>query len=343
MTIYIMCPANVYTGGPTLAHQLCYVLNKYGFEAKMWYYYEPWYYYIYNFKRKKSDPVHDYYKPFLNPYTVNQPKDIKGNIVVAVESNITILNKFKNAKRMIWWMSVDNFYYGMERLRIAIKKKLFGFRPTIEYYKRFKNEKKYQVFRKADIIHLVQSEYARLFLLEENINSENIYELSDYIEDEVINAHYIVDMKKKKNIILYNPKKGKEFTIKVIENNPQYEWIPLIGMNKKQIITHLLQAKLYIDFGNHPGKDRFPREAVLCGCCVITGKSGSARNNIDIPINNKYKFEATDENLESISIQIREVMQHYDILVSDYTEYLERTLSEKMLFEKQAVKLFGSL
>lgn len=343
MSVYIMCPANLYTGGPTLAHQLCYILNKNGIEAKMWYYHKLRDYYNPFKNINNIDPVHNNYKCFLNPYTVNQPDDIKGNIIVALEANITILNSFKFAKRIIWWMSVDNFFLNMGRLQVEIRKRLFHIRPTLEYCKQFKDEKKYQVFRESGIIHLVQSEYARLFLLEERINPENIFELSDYIEDEVINAHSRVDIKRKKNTILYNPKKGLEFTKKIINNNSQYEWIPLIGMNKSQIISNLLDAKIYIDFGNHPGKDRFPREAVLCGCCVITGRRGAARNDIDIPIDNKYKFEDLDDNLESISTRIQDILDNYEIRIKDFDIYINRTLLEKMQFEKQAVKIFGLL
>lgn len=342
MCVYIMCPANAYTGGPTLAHQLCHILNKHGIEAKMWYYYGM----LHNYnplKKCNGDPVHNNYKHYHNPYIVNKPDDTVNNAIVAVEVNTPILSKFKFAKRSIWWMSVDNFFLSMDNFFVKIRKKVFKFQPTLDYCKQFKDEPKYQVFRDPDIIHFVQSEYAKKFLIDENINPKNIYELSDYIEDEVIEAHSLVDIKKKKNIILYNPKKGFEFTKKIIENNQQYEWVALIGMNKKQIISHLLEAKLYIDFGNHPGKDRFPREAVLCGCCVITGKRGAARNDIDIPISDKYKFEDSDDNLEVISAQIRDIMEHYDLRINDFSSYIERTMLEKSEFEKRAVQLFSLL
>ena len=34
-----------------------------------------------------------------------------------------------------------------------------------------------------------------------------------------------------------------------------------------------------------------PREAALFNNCIITNKKGSAKNKLDIPINDKYKFE----------------------------------------------------
>ncbi|MGC8677909.1 MAG: hypothetical protein ACP5UF_06830 [Hydrogenobaculum sp.] len=62
-------------------------------------------------------------------------------------------------------------------------------------------------------------------------------------------------------------------------------------MTRDQVIETLQKAKVYIDFGNHPGKDRIPREAAILGCCVITGKRGSATFFEDVPIPEEYKFE----------------------------------------------------
>lgn len=335
-TIYICCPAASYTGGPTLAHQLCYVLNENGFDAKMWYFCS-------KHKRNRIDPVHSGYKHFNNPYTFDNPEDSENVIIVAIESRTHILREYKKAKRIIWWMSVDNYFLNMGNIFEVIKRRFFKFQPTLEYSKRFKDKPKYQVFKELDVLHFVQSEYARLFLLGEGISSNRIFDLGDYIEEEVIKAHQLVDKNNKEDIILYNPKKGFEFTKKIIELKPQYEWIPLIGMNKSEIIEYCLKAKLYIDFGNHPGKDRFPREAVLCGCCVITGLRGAANNDIDIPISNEYKFADQDENLLAISQKIEEVVQNYEMHWGCYDEYCIRTLGEKEKFINDAINLFKNI
>lgn len=47
---------------------------------------------------------------------------------------------------------------------------------------------------------------------------------------------------------------------------------PIINMTRDEVIRELQRAKVYIDFGNHPGKDRIPREAAILGCCAIVGK-----------------------------------------------------------------------
>ena len=69
----------------------------------------------------------------------------------------------------------------------------------------------------------------------------------------------------------------------------KFNFIPIQGMSSIEVANLLESAKIYIDFGNHPGKDRLPREAVLSGCCIITNSKGSAKNSVDICISKKYK------------------------------------------------------
>ena len=61
-----------------------------------------------------------------------------------------------------------------------------------------------------------------------------------------------------------------------------------------QVTAKLLRAKIYIDFGPHPGMDRFPREAALAGCMIVTNTQGAAEYYADVPIPHKYKFQAFD-------------------------------------------------
>ena len=112
-------------------------------------------------------------------------------------------------------------------------------------------------------------------------------------------------------------------------------------MSKSEVVEKLCTSKLYIDFGNHPGKDRFPREAVVCGCCIITGKRGSANNNIDIPIPDCYKFKDDENNIPVIINTIQNIMEHYEVVLTDFQAYKRKTMYEKDVFIKEAVNLFS--
>lgn len=51
------------------------------------------------------------------------------------------------------------------------------------------------------------------------------------------------------------------------------------------------ESMIYIDFGEHPGKDRIPREAAMRDLIVITGRDGAAVNDVDVSIPKKYKID----------------------------------------------------
>ncbi|MCF0104812.1 MAG: hypothetical protein HUJ51_05465 [Eggerthellaceae bacterium] len=100
---------------------------------------------------------------------------------------------------------------------------------------------------------------------------------------------------------MHNLRKWLEFIKQIIDRLSNHEWLALTELTTKELISKLLSSKPYIDFGNNPGKDRIPRKATICGCCVIAGLRGAASNNADIPIHNKYKFEVKVNSLDNIA------------------------------------------
>ena len=73
-------------------------------------------------------------------------------------------------------------------------------------------------------------------------------------------------------------------------------WVPLQNMTRSELVNVMRVAKVFVDFGYHPGKDRLPRECAANGCCVITGMRGSANYFEDVPIPSKYKFDEKHAN-----------------------------------------------
>jgi hypothetical protein len=149
-TVYISCPAKSYTGGPTLAHQLCYVLNKNGINAKMWYFGN-------RIKVNKENAVHPNYLQYNLQFVIENPEDISSNTIVAIESNVGILRKFHHAKKMIWWMSVDNYFLNMTSFICLLRKRYLGFKPSIDYCKKYRNKSKYRVIFESDIFSFAAS------------------------------------------------------------------------------------------------------------------------------------------------------------------------------------------
>lgn len=189
-------------------------------------------------------------------------------------------------------------------------------------------------YKKADY-HLCQSYYAIDFLKRKKVN--NIVYLSDYINDTFMKEN---DNKQKCNKVLYNPKKGYRFTKRIIKRANDLEWVPIKNLTTEQVKDLLLQSKVYIDFGNHPGKDRFPREAAISGCLVITGKRGSAKFYEDVPINDEFKFKDSIKNIDKIVAQIRDCLNNYDTQIKEFDSYKEYIKGEKEQFKKDIDTIF---
>ena len=111
-------------------------------------------------------------------------------------------------------------------------------------------------------------------------------------------------------------------------------------MSRTQMIETLQRAKVYIDFGNHPGKDRIPREAAILGCCVITGKRGSAAFYEDVPISDEYKFDDKDENIYRIIHRVRDCLENYAERDKDFEHYRRVIRDEPSKFIADLRKIF---
>ena len=96
-TFYVYCPAGKVTGGAELLHQFVDVLNNNNFDARIVYY---------------GDAEHivpnDYKK--YNIKISEKIEDASNNVIVLFEGYFNALEKIKQAKVVLWWLSVDNFY-----------------------------------------------------------------------------------------------------------------------------------------------------------------------------------------------------------------------------------------
>ncbi len=196
------------------------------------------------------------------------------------------------------------------------------------------------IFHKNDYkkakYHLCQSYYAIDFL--KNRDIKNIEYLSDNINDTYINIKD--NQKERKNTVLYNPKKGYKFTKKIIKKTKETSFIPIKNLNTEEVKELLLKSKVYIDFGNHPGKDRFPREAAMCGCCIITGKRGAAKYYEDVTIEDEFKFEDKKRNINKIIEKIELCLNDYENQNKKFNNYRKVISTEKEKFIKDIEKIF---
>lgn len=324
--VYVLCPAYIKSGGPELLHQLVKKMNDRGIKTYIVYY---------NTKsddNKYRDAEFDKYtKEYSN---INDIEDDDKNLLIMPEARDAIYEskKFKNIKKVIWWLSVDNFLKSYRFIR-PIKMYKKGYIKLV-----LKNRIIYNFnYVKTMLVHLCQSNYAIQFLKSKKI--DNVIYLSDYINDTYLNVANS-NNENKEDIVLYNPKKGLRFTKSIMKKSKDLKWVPIQNMTTEEVKTLLLKSKVYVDFGQHPGKDRFPREAALCGCCVITGKRGSAYFYEDVPIQEEFKFEDKKKNIPKIIEKITQCLTTYEVESRKFDEYRSYIKGEKEKFEQDIDKIF---
>jgi len=307
MNVYILAPAKVSSGGPELAHQMCYEINKNGKNAYMYYIYA-------GLTGPADEDAIDKFKKYETCHVTNHNEaDQKGNIVIIPEGLADRSQWFKNATLILWWMSVDNFYRDNQNTDIKILDSVIS-------------------------LHLSQSFYSYTHLLENGIDEKKIITVSDYISD--LYGQFILPADYRKNIALYNPKKGAEELKPLRDNTPFLEWKPLINLTEEEMIVLMQIAKVYVDFGNHPGKDRIPREAALCGCCLVTNQKGSAAFYEDVSIPSQYKIDTTDSSCyEKAAILLEKIAADYSSCFNDFDYYRNVIKGEKSKFEQDVQEL----
>ena len=318
--IYIACPGNSHTGGPELLHQLGSLLCQFGLDAYMFY-----------TSRNSENPVDDFYFKYHVPYVL-KVEDTPHNVIILFEAIGSRYFESKNMQKIFWWLSVDNYAKNISDI-ISARKQNYLLAPMPKFFYFQETEK--------DTEHWVQSEYARQFIMLNGVHEKNIYMVEDYLNQAFLNKASKVDLAKKENIVVFNPRKGFEVTRKLISFASDIKWIPIQNMTPEQVQSLLSKAKIYIDFGNHPGKDRIPREAAISGCVVITGKRGAAANDIDINIPPEFKFDVTDKDLPLIIEKIRDVFENFNDNYLKQKAYRERIFNDKERFEKEVADAFN--
>ena len=172
----------------------------------------------------------------------------------------------------------------------------------------------------------------------------NVAYLSDYLAEHFINEYMKSEKsfskKDREDIVLYNPKRNTKYVMEIKKMAPDLQFIAIENMSSNEVMKLMHRAKIYIDFGSHPGKDRMPREAALQGCCVLTSTLGSAAYFDDVPIANEYKYERTPQNKKKIIRKIREIFEDYEKEVKNFDGYRKYILSEKKKFLEDIDKIF---
>lgn len=287
MEILHVCPANCATGGPECIHEFVHELNKISGIHA-----RIWYWDI-----KNDPPQPEEYASYECEYVTEFPEDYDGVIIVPeIWANRVV--RYRNCTRVIYWLGVDAYA---------------GWTPEDERGAFLKDE---------EIIHIAQSEYALDFL--KKLGVKHIVKCTD-----MLNADFYEDYEEEErsNVVLYNPAKLTPFMRELMASCTGIEFRPLRGMTRAEMIDTMRHSKLYLDFGEFPGRERIPREAVLCGCCIITSKIGSAAYDEDFM--HSYKFDSKSGHIWAIVRKIHYVLENYEKCRKDFEWFRRMLITEK--------------
>ena len=284
--------------------------------------------------------------------SANSIDDSPENIVIVPETAIDVLQHFRCVKKIIWWLSLD-FFFG-DNAYFRTKKKIESsripacFAPIIYFLfllmpsnkQNISKDKRYIVIR--DSYNMYNCEYVRKFLISNNIQNDRMRYLCGPIDLNYNEFRKNEIVSNKKDLICYSPAKSDKifmyFLIKELrKRNNAVKIVALENMDHEKLIETLLQAKIYIDFGTFPGPERIPREAVMCYCNTITSTVGSAGNNVDIPIDMKYKLDISILKIDEIADIIITFFKDYNDNIGEYDIYREKVANQIVNFENDAV------
>jgi hypothetical protein len=239
--------------------------------------------------------------------------DDPAHLLIVSEIWTQRLRPFARIQKAIWWLSVDNYL-------LAARRNPFD-------------------FTSERVIHLVASDYARRFLCERGVTSP--LECSSYVHRRFVSAGNGPRAPR----VLFNPKKPSPLLDAVRAAAPDLSFAAIEGLDREGLADLFGSSRVYVDFGPHPGKERLPREAALAGCCVVTGRRGSADGEVDVPIPSRYKFDDRgalgSALVADVANTLRACVSQYDERIGDFASYRDHVLAEKDRFERAVAAIFG--
>ena len=329
-TMYVFFPRGVETGGPEALHQLVAKVRSAGREA-----------YLVPLPGTESMPDVASYAVYDAPIRGSAP-DSSDALIVAPEANIRALRPYKRANTVIWWLSIDfssRFYFE----QLAKREGVFSVPFLMARAGRAIHRTEFIVARKCDpiierSINVTQSNYAWAYLFARLGIVSSM--LTDYTSRATMSLVGSIEEGDRGRTIAYSPAKGGKFAAALKAHRPDLEWVAIAGMSKFDVVRTLKNAAVYIDLGHHPGKDRIPREAALCGAAVIVARHGAAAFSSDLPIPWEHKISARGDVIVGASATLDLVLADIDGARLQQNSYVRWIEGEEPRFTREAHEVF---
>ncbi|MET1088093.1 MAG: hypothetical protein ABWY04_13385 [Arthrobacter sp.] len=327
--IFVLYHRGLRTGGPEALHQLVDMLRELGQDA----------YLVPHPHTVQNDRVGQY-----NVYDAPEAPgiiDAPGNVVVYPETYVYEMSGVKHARRMCWWLSIDNSLTFMaERMWHRSPAGLVerARETAFPYARMWKNRVSPGTLRKdRDVVHLVQSSYAWAFI------ATRFDAVPSLVSDYTPNAEFQSASGTPRDpwLVTYNPAKGGK-TIEAVKAlcPPSVRWRPIVGMTRAEVVRTLQECGVYLDLGHHPGKDRMPREAALSGALSIVARRGSGAFYADVPIPWEHKITPGDDEAMTAAGMLPALIGNFTAEVAKQNGYRKTVQNERSRFKREVEDVF---
>lgn len=331
--IFVIYPRGVRTGGPEALHQLVSTLRGLGQDAFL----------VPRPGTETAERVEAYSR--YDAPEVTSIEDTVGNAVVTSEYVMNYLGRVKHATRFCWWLSIDNspvFRDARKALGLWESEKERRIQQT-----KFRSLAQIRSVRSAfrgeslllrNVNHLTQSQYAWSYLYSRlDILSTMV---SDFTPLATVQSVDKVPSSERGTTIAYNPKKAARITELLKEELPEAEYVPLTGMSSLEVAETLASSAIYLDLGYHPGKDRMPREAAMCGAVSLVARRGSGAFHADVPIPWEHKVSPNGNILNNAKEAIQRVFSEPEAHWAMQSAYRSQIEHEQETFVREVEAAF---
>lgn len=304
MKILHLCPANIATGGTEGIHNLVHHLNLAGADAKILY-----------TGNDLSDPQPKEYEKYQCEYLTEFPQDFDGCVIFPeILANEVTNPKYSKCQVAVFWQGVDVYDWNVPKQQRGL-------------------------FLKRDkVIHITNLQYGVNYLKSLGLKPIKVAD--------VLNADFFEPYEEqcRTDEILYNPTPCKltQFQKRImarLATEHGMKFLPLENYTRQELIHIFHTHKLYIDFGVFSGRERLPREAVMCGCCVVTSNTGAASYFEDVAILDKYKCKD-----EITAIQtILSTLNGYSVCKQDFQITRQHLIEDRDNYLQQVKELYNEI
>jgi len=280
MKIVLLCPYGFRTGGPEAVYQLSDMLIRQGFDARLWPLAEADIIWLHEFVRsgknlssirldvpQRENTIEDYRHYRTRPFESYEPGE--RYLFVVPEVHVWMLPLFVSQRVLVWWLSVDNAFRALSEVNA-------------------------NVLRMGFVRHAVQSAYADRFI--GALGLRGTY-LSDYTIARPESPLRPLAERPRSIAISASHKVAINLDLlcrAILERAPDAQIVRVVDMSKSEVCRALEDARVFIDLGKFPGKDRMAREALLLGTNIVIGNCGSGACADDYPVAETYRVDPFD-------------------------------------------------